>query len=110
MPVDHRWSPARCAAVALVALIAASAGCVSGAERRLSAPERSLGPPVAAEQVGAVGLLHPAEPAITAEAAEPGARRGDREYVAGAWRWDGVRWVWRDGAWEARSPAYVWRR
>jgi hypothetical protein len=61
--------------------------CVTGRESRPTQPESAQAPAPRPE------LAHPDTP--------------DKEWVAGYWRWDGVRYVWIPGRLEPKKPAYV---
>jgi len=63
------------------------AGCVTGRESRPTPLESAQRPAPRPE------LAYPDTP--------------DKRWVAGYWRWDGVRYVWVPGRLEARKPAYI---
>ncbi len=65
-------------------------------------------PPRPDERRSAGDLLvqGPPEPRNEARPPKPSP---DSVWVDGAWRWDGVRYVWQPGRWEPNRPSWVRR-
>ena len=85
--------------------------CVLGTAARPSQGEARNGPPPPPDRPATAASAVARSPAALASA-EPEAAidpTGKRVWVRGYWHWDGVRYVWEPGRWEARSPAYTWR-
>jgi hypothetical protein len=87
----------------------AFSGCVLGTAARPTQQEARNGPPPPPDRpaTAASGISRSPAALTTAEpkaSIDPG---GTRVWVRGYWHWDGVRYVWMPGRWEARSPAYL---
>lgn len=82
----------RALAVGVVFPMVLALACVTGRESRPTRAEAAAGPPARHEET------------------PPKNVPPDQIWVAGYWRWDGVRYVWIPGHLEKRAPGYVRQR
>jgi hypothetical protein len=81
--------------------------CVPRAERRESNTEAAAGAPAPPREEHTAGEVVAGSPKLQGTP-ELGARPGDDWVrVPGAWRWDGVRYLWIGPHWEKKSASYA---
>jgi hypothetical protein len=91
----------------LLLLLALIASCVPRSERRETNTEAASGPPAAPRDEHTAGEVVAGSPRMES-APELGPRPGaDWVRVRGAWRWDGVRYVWVAPHWEKRDASFA---
>ena len=91
--------PRRQLSILLPAILAVgSASCVIGRPARPSQPESAQGP--SAPPVTGSPVV-PATSPPDGDEARPATEKPGAIWVRGYWHWDGVRYVWQRGRWEA---------
>lgn len=87
-----------------IALALAAPACVVGAERRPSRVEAARAPLDPAEGAPHASLRGESGCAGATPAPVPPRPSPDAVWIDGDCHWDGVRYVWVDGRWQARRP------